>query len=238
MQLSFTVLKLWYFLYRYKNPYFKNLSKYGRNSIVNISKTKSRRYIFLCIFGKSMSKLTKSRIFTNKSFGNPYCIVFPGLTVRRGSWNVCSLVLVTPRIFLFDIKQKIPRGHEYQTKTYDDLGYKHFQRASESLDVSISLELSRFLSYIEISNLFFFYHTHTRKFKPSWLKWRRRVRIIRIYSNVPFVWTLFRYQNIFRVYTHFVNLVSRLLFHLLSKVKVQQIISNVPFVGELWHWET
>ena len=77
MQLSFTVLKLWYFLYRYKNPYFKNLSKNGRNSMVNISKTKSRRYIFLCIFGKSMSKLTNSRIFMKKSFGNPYCIVFP-----------------------------------------------------------------------------------------------------------------------------------------------------------------
>jgi hypothetical protein len=26
-----------------------------------------------------------------------------------------SLLLVTPRIFLFDIKQKNPRGHEYQT---------------------------------------------------------------------------------------------------------------------------
>ena len=64
------------FSLRYKNPYFKNLSKNGRNSIVNISKTKSRRYIFLCIFGKSMSKLTKSRIFMKKSIGNPYCIVF------------------------------------------------------------------------------------------------------------------------------------------------------------------
>jgi hypothetical protein len=42
------------------------LSKIGRNSIVNISKTKSRRYIFLCTFGKSMSKLTKSRIFMKK----------------------------------------------------------------------------------------------------------------------------------------------------------------------------
>jgi hypothetical protein len=102
--------------------------------------------------------------------------------------------------------------------------------------ITRSLELSRFLLYIEISNRFS--HTHTRKFKHSWLKWRRRVRIIRIYSNVPFVWTLFRYQNIFRVYTHFVNLVSLLLFHLLSKVKVQKIISNVPFVDELWHWET
>jgi hypothetical protein len=30
-----------YFLYRYKNPYFKYLPKNGRNSIVNISKTKS-----------------------------------------------------------------------------------------------------------------------------------------------------------------------------------------------------
>ena len=28
----------------------------------------------------------------------------------------CSLVLVTPRIFLFDIEQKNPRGHEYQTR--------------------------------------------------------------------------------------------------------------------------
>ena len=27
-----------------------------------------------------------------------------------------SLILVTPRIFLFDIKQTNPRGHEYQTK--------------------------------------------------------------------------------------------------------------------------
>ena len=27
-----------------------------------------------------------------------------------------SLILVTLRIFLFDIKQKNPRGHEYQTK--------------------------------------------------------------------------------------------------------------------------
>jgi hypothetical protein len=52
-----------------KKSYFKNLSKNGRNSIVNISKTKSRRYIFLCIFGKSMSKLTKSRIFMKKSIG-------------------------------------------------------------------------------------------------------------------------------------------------------------------------
>jgi hypothetical protein len=64
---EFRPLKLWYFLYRYKNPYFRNLSKTGRNSVANISKTKSRRYIFLCIFGKSMSKLTKSRIFMKKS---------------------------------------------------------------------------------------------------------------------------------------------------------------------------
>jgi hypothetical protein len=60
------------------------------------------------------------------------------------------------------------------------------QRVSESLDVSISLELSRFLSYIEISNRFSFYHTHTRKFKPSWLKWRRRVRIMKIRDLVHF----------------------------------------------------
>jgi hypothetical protein len=41
--------------------------KNGRNSIVNISKTKPRRYICLCIFGKSMSKLTKSRIFIKEN---------------------------------------------------------------------------------------------------------------------------------------------------------------------------
>jgi hypothetical protein len=35
---------------------------------------------------------------------------------------------------------------------HDDLIYAHFQRDFESLDVSISLELSRFLLYIEISN--------------------------------------------------------------------------------------
>ena len=32
----------------------------------------------------------------------------------------------------------------------------------------------------------------------------------------------FQVPNIFRVYTHFVNLVSLLLFHLLSEVKVQK----------------
>ena len=60
-----------------KIRFFLNLSKNGRNSIVNISKTKSRRYIFLCIFGKSMPKLTTSRMFMKKSIGNPYCMVFP-----------------------------------------------------------------------------------------------------------------------------------------------------------------
>jgi hypothetical protein len=51
MEIALPVKKLSYKNWsNLKNPYFKNLSKNGRNSIVNISKTKSRRYLFLCIF--------------------------------------------------------------------------------------------------------------------------------------------------------------------------------------------
>jgi hypothetical protein len=57
--------------------------KNGRNSIVFISKTKSRRYIFLCIFGKSMLKSTTSRIFMKKSIGTDFYRGKENITISK-----------------------------------------------------------------------------------------------------------------------------------------------------------
>ena len=46
--------------------------------------------------------------------------------ISRSCDKCVSLVLVTPRIFLFDIEQKNPRGHEYQTNSV--LTYKQYSQ--------------------------------------------------------------------------------------------------------------